>query len=159
MNVGEPSVSQAQNAGHPTYKIQRRMLHVTVGRAAEMLRISPRAVRQYIHSGVLHAERVDGASQSIQFVLLQSEVRRFLNVLADRRERRPPQVPGHQLQLPLRPSARVTSRPWPLLRPAAIRVAHRSAPPVTERPTRAKGLLPDREAKGPRKRKVSREVA
>ena len=77
---------------------------VTVGRAAEMLRMSRHAVRDYIHSGALLAERVAGANRSMQFVVRESEVRRFLHVLANG-EPRPP-INGQQLGLPLRWRAR-----------------------------------------------------
>jgi hypothetical protein len=77
---------------------------VTVGRAAEMLRMSRQAVRDYIHTGALLAERVAGAGRSVQFVLRESEVRRFLHVLADGGPRPPSN--RAQLRLPLRRRAR-----------------------------------------------------
>ena len=116
---------------------------MTVGRAAEMLRMSPRAVRLYIQSGAMQAERVDGAGQSVQFVCSRARCS-LPDALADKRERRPPHVPSQQLQLPLRPPSRMKAPPWPQRRPTLLR----TAPSANAACTKAKGLLPDREAKG-----------
>lgn len=94
---------------------------VTVGRAAQMLRMSRQAVLQYAHAGAIAGEWIEGAAvargtRSQQLVFRKAEVRRFRQALEDQRRRRPT-ARSRQLGLPL------TLPPAPVLRPASWHLA------------------------------------
>lgn len=115
---------------------------VTVGRAAQMLRMSRRAVWNYLAAGELSAQAVEGphvtrGDRVMQMVLMKGEVRRFRQVLEDRR-RRAATVRSKQLALPLVVTAPVLRpRSWrlarfkPVMIPAgkALKVHDRELPP------------------------------
>jgi len=90
-------------------------LAVTLGRAAQMLRMSRQAVLKYAHAGELDGEWIEGAHvargvRSMQLVFTKGEVRRFRQLLEDRRRRRPSR--DAQLALPLASTTPAKPQPW-----------------------------------------------
>lgn len=88
---------------------------VTVGRAAQMLRMDRRNVRLYAHAGELVGAQVEGAYlahgvRAIQLVFTKGEVRRFRQALENRQRRRPTRAA--QLDLPLRTAGRPRPQSW-----------------------------------------------
>jgi hypothetical protein len=90
-------------------------VRVTVGRAAQMLRMSRQAVLKYAHAGELLGDEIEGAqmrrgTRVQQWVFAKGEVRRFRQLLEDRRRRRPARAA--QLTLPLVRATRAKPRSW-----------------------------------------------
>lgn len=89
---------------------------VTCGRAAQMLRMDRRNVRQYAHAGDLRGEWIEGphrrrnGERDMQLVFTKGEVRRFRELLEDRRRRRPTR--REQLDLPLVSTQRPRPQSW-----------------------------------------------
>jgi hypothetical protein len=105
---------------------------VTLGRAAQMLRMTRQAVLKYVHAGGLRGEWIEGAEvraerRVAQLVLRKGEVRRFRQALEDQRRRN---RTGSSQQLGL---------PWPLVRTAR---AKPTPWPQRWRPVMAKVSLP-----------------
>lgn len=131
---------------------------VTLGRAAQMLRMRRQVVLRYVHAGELRGEwlegsEVRGGKRVQQLVLRKGEVRRFRQALEDRRRRVAPIAAAGQLQLQLmRPTAgmrRPKPDPWRIVAP------FRMAKAALE----AKGAGVDRHPKGGEKSRRLRRVS
>jgi hypothetical protein len=98
---------------HPsvdTLRVASGRTLITVGRAAEILKVKRQAVRQFVEAGELHVDTIiEAANGSRQYVFRKSEVHRF-NMLRAERWRRQGPTYGPQLALPLQ-VARARRRP------------------------------------------------
>ncbi len=118
---------------------------VTVGRVAEMLRVTRQAVRKFRRRGELSAEaRVEGTQGRPQFLFRKGEVRRFAAARAEQWTRRPPTY-GPQLALPLRAPAPAARPPvsWRLaqFRPRMLRMGRQAKPMVVDRQLKVRETL------------------
>jgi hypothetical protein len=112
----------------------RDRTQVTVGRAAELLKVTPRQVRKYIAAKVIAAEPIEGAEvrrgrRMCQWALRKGEVR-WLRVRLEDWRRRHPTRWAKQLALPLVADATRLPPAWALeqlahFRPAMLKVPDR----------------------------------
>lgn len=123
---------------------------VTVGRAAEMLRMSARQVVKYIHAQVLPAEPIElprrGRRRERQWMLRKGEVRQFQRRLEDWRRRHPTRW-TKQIALPLEIERPGLPPAWAFEQLRGVR------------PVMARAKVPDQELQPRRSPKGSRHVA
>jgi hypothetical protein len=120
---------------------------VTAGRAAQMLRMTDRAVRYYAEAGEVHGRhhglvgvRLEGprrgaTARTRQVVFTKAEVRRFRELLEDRRRRSAPH--RKQLALPLvAPPPAIARRPepWGAFRPVMLKLGRQKTSGSGSRP-------------------------
>jgi hypothetical protein len=132
---------------------------VTVGRAAQMLRVTRQAIRWFVDTKQLEVFCRLETHAAAQMVFRKSEVRRLVIQRSERRTRRPPSrwTPGSQLELTF-PVEQTRPASWRLIRPQMLK-RNLSLKRRLEIEGRAKARLVDRQVKPIRTRKDSSRVA